>query len=102
VGCVPSGEGGAATMKRLIPIPLAVVLLALMGGVVGADNTSNDRVLRGDKGEYIEYFKKDSANGDKNYLYTETEFKDKWGRQCTVVTGDSEQTIALDCEAPRG
>ena len=88
-------------MKRLIPF--AVVLLGLaVPAVALAGDTSNDRILRGDKNEYIEYFKKDSANGDKNYLYTETEFKDKWGRICTVVTGDSEQTIAMDCEYPRG
>jgi len=83
-------------------IALVVVLLGLAGGVVGADNNSNDRILRGDKNEYIEVFKKDSANGDKNYLYTITQFKDSWGRICTVTTADSEKTIALDCEYPRG
>ena len=87
-------------MKALVG--LAVVLVALAGGVVGADNTSNDRILRGDRNEYIEVFKKDSANGDKNYLYTITQFKDSWGRQCTVVSGDSEKTIALDCDPARG
>jgi hypothetical protein len=74
----------------------------LFAGSVRADNTDNDRVLRGDKKEFIEVFKKDDSGGDKNYLYTITEFTDKWGRKCTVVTGDSEQTIALDCETPRG
>lgn len=87
-------------MKRLIP--LTVLAIALTGGVVGADDSDNDRVLRGDKGDYIEVFKKDSGGGSKNYLYTITEFKDEWGRQCTVVTGASETAIALDCEVPRG
>ena len=88
-------------MKRLIPF--VVVLLGLaVPAVALAGDTSNDRILRGDKNEYIEVFKKDSADGDKNYLYTISEFKDKWGRECTVVSGDSEKTIALDCEHPRG
>lgn len=83
-------------MKRLIP--LVIVLFALAGGVVSADNNDNDRVLKGK--DFIEVFKDDG--GGKNYLYTITEFKDKWGRECTVVTGDSEKTIALDCEEPPG
>lgn len=85
--------------RRWLALPL-VALVALAAGdtVAGADdNTSNDRILRGDNHDYVEVFKKDSANGKKNYLYTVTEFTDKWGRKCTVVTGDSEQTIALSC-----
>ena len=83
-------------MKRLIP--LAIVVLGLAGGVVSADSKDNDRVLKGK--DFIEVFKDDG--GGKNYLYTITQFKDSWGRECTVVTGDSEKTIALDCEHPRG
>jgi hypothetical protein len=83
-------------MKKLIP--LTIVLFALAGGVVSADSKDNDRVLKGT--QFIEVFK-DDGDG-KNYLYTITEFKDKWSRNCTVVTGDSEKTIALDCETPRG
>jgi hypothetical protein len=83
-------------MKWLIG--LAVVVAGLAGGVVGAGDTDNDRVLKGK--DFIEVFKDDG--NDKNYLYTITEFKDRHGRVCTVVTGDSEKTIALDCEFPRG
>jgi len=80
-------------------IILAIFTVVSTGGVAySADDSSNDRVLRGDRNEYIEFFKKDSANGRKNYLNTVTTFKDNWGRGCTVVTGDSEQTIALDCD----
>lgn len=89
------------TLTLLIPlIPLAAVLFA--SDVQADNNNDNDRVLRGDKKEFIEVFKKDDAGGDKNYIYTITQFKDSWGRECTVVTGDSEKTIALDCETPRG
>jgi hypothetical protein len=73
-----------------------------IAAVALADDEDNDRILRGDRGEYIEVFKKDSSGGEKNYLYTITEFEDAWGRQCTVVTGDSETTIALDCDKPQG
>jgi hypothetical protein len=87
-------------MKPLVALTILMMVLACGG--VSADNTGNDRVLRGDKKEFIEVFKKDDAGGDKNYLYTITEFKDMFSRDCTVVTGDSEKTIALDCEFPRG
>lgn len=83
-------------------IVLAIFTVVLTGGVTIADDTSNDKVLRGDRNEYIEIFKKDSSKGDKNYLYTVTTFEDNWGRGCTVVTGDSEQTIALDCDDIEG
>jgi len=76
----------------------AGVASVIGGSIVLADADDNDRILRGDLNDYIEVFKRDSENGDKNYLYTITEFEDDWGRQCTVVTGDSEMTIALDCE----
>lgn len=85
-------------MKKLLAllgIPVIAVSLPIM---VSADNKSNDRVLTGDKGEFIEVFKRDDSGGDKNYIYTISEFTDKHGRLCTVVTGDSEQTIALDCD----
>lgn len=87
--------------KRALAVLAAFVVISCGGSApAGADDTSNDRVLRGDHSEYIEVFKKDSAGGRKNYLYTVTEFKDQWGRECTVVSGDSEQTIALDCDQP--
>ncbi len=81
-------------MKNRILVALAIIFAALTGGAVIA-GTSNDIILKEDK--YNEYFKKE-GNGDKNYLYTETEFKDRWGRECTVVTGASETAIALDCD----
>lgn len=87
-------------MKRA-PI-LAVLTVGLIAGAAGgiayADDTDNDRILRGDKGEYLEFFKKDSKDGRKNYLYTVTGFVDQFGRECTVVTGDSEKTITVDCD----
>ena len=66
------------------------------GAWAGSDN---DRVLGEDK--YIEVFKKE-GRGDKNYLYTITEFEDAHGRQCTVVTGASETSIAIDCDRRQG
>lgn len=72
--------------------------LPLLVPIFSDSGKDNDRVLKGK--EFIEVFK-DDGNG-KNYLYTITEFKDRWGRKCTVVTGDSEQTIALDCEQHNG
>lgn len=83
-------------LRRIIP--LTIVAVALTATVAAADNKGNDRVLTGDKNEFVEVFKRDDSGGDKNYIYTISEFKDKWGRECTVVTGDSEQTIALDCD----
>lgn len=88
---------GGLTEKALIVLPLLV-----FGGHVSADDSDNDRILRGDKGDYIEVFKKDSAGGKKNYLYTISGFKDEFGRECTVVSGDSEKTLALDCDRPVG
>lgn len=73
---------------------LTMVATFILGGIALA-GTGNDRVLKEDK--YIEVFKQE-GRGDKNYLYTITEFKDEWGRQCTVVTGSSETAIALDCD----
>ena len=82
-------------------ILLAILAVSVFGIAACGDDddggngpTGNDRVLKGN--DFIEVFK-DDGNG-KNYLYTITEFKDRWGRNCTVVTGDSEQTIAVDCQ----
>jgi hypothetical protein len=72
------------------------------GAVVMADKKDNDRVLNGEEMEFIEVFRQDNSRGDKNYQYTITEFTDAHGRDCTVVSGDSEKTIALDCDRPRG
>jgi hypothetical protein len=89
--------------KLIIAIPTTAVLIAGAAGIaVAADNKGNDRVLTGTKNEFIEVFRRDDPNGDKNYQYTITEFKDKWGRNCTVVTGDSEKAIALDCDKVDG
>lgn len=97
--------------RALIGAVVAIVLVATISTVASivlarpaqaAKNTDNDRILRGDRKEYIEVFKRDSAHGYKNYLYTITEFTDRWGRHCTVTTGASEKTIALDCDgSPR-
>jgi hypothetical protein len=83
-------------IRRIIPVTIAAV--ALTGGIVGAGE-GNDRVLGEDK--YIEVFKRE-GRGDKNYLYTITSFEDEFGRECTVVSGDSEKTLALDCDRPQG
>jgi len=84
---------------RWLRWPVAAVLgFCVLGSDVGADGKDNDRVLKGR--DFIEVFKDDG--GGKNYLYTITEFTDRWGRKCTVVTGDSEQTIALDCQDKAG
>lgn len=86
-------------MKKLV-LGGIFLFTAVVGSIVGfgvgaiaTAGTSNDRVLG--ENQYNEYFKKEGSN--KNYLYTETEFKDAWGRKCTVVTGASESTIALSC-----
>lgn len=88
-------------MKRQIAFVVSIVAIAIgfFGAGFAMAGTGNDRVLRED--QYIEVFKKEGR--DKNYTYTITEFKDVWDRVCTVTTGDSEQTIALDCDfMPRG
>lgn len=90
-------------------LAIVIVLLVVGAGVAVANdsNKTNDRVLHDnspaytvkEKGGYGEVFKQE-GKGDKNYLYTVTEFEDRWGRQCTAVSGDSEKTIALDCDLP--
>lgn len=75
-------------------IALSILVTGLAGGAISA-GSGNDRVLNED--QYIEVFKKE-GRGDKNYLYTITEFEDAWNRQCTVVTGASETAISLDCQ----
>jgi hypothetical protein len=90
-------------MTKVMIVATTLIMFALVlligcsgdSGGGGTGPTSNDRVLTGK--QFTEVFKND-GNG-KNYLYTITEFTDKFGRNCTVVTGDSEKTIALDCEA---
>lgn len=85
-------------MKKLITgTIIAVVVAGSATAVLASDK--NDHVLHED--QYQEYFKQE-GNGDKNYLYTVTGFNDQFGRVCTVVTGDSEQTIALDCDFKKG
>lgn len=89
--------------RRWLAVPLVALVVLLAGDTVaGADAKSNDRILRGDRQEYIEVFKQDAAGGKKNYLYTITEFTDRWGHKCTVITGDSERTIALSCAGAAG
>ena len=89
-------------MKRLRYWGSAIVVGAAVGATVSvvafADNKDNDRVLRGDRMEFIEVFRQDDKNGDKNYQYTITEFTDKFGRVCTVATVNSEQAVGLDCD----
>lgn len=88
--------------RALVGAMVAIVLVLGVSLAVpahAAKNTDNDRVLRGDKGEYVEVFKRDSRHGEKNYLYTITEFTDRWGRHCTVVAGASERTLSLDCDS---
>jgi hypothetical protein len=79
---------------RKILVAVGLAGLALFTGTAAA-SSKNDRVLHEDK--YIEVFKQEGKGGDKNYLYTITEFVDGYGRKCTVVTGASETAIALDC-----
>lgn len=79
---------------------LAAAVLA--GGVAYASDTekANDVVLRDRPSsgppQYLEFFKKEGTNG-KNYLYTLTQIATPGGNYCTVVTGDSERTIAISC-----
>jgi hypothetical protein len=78
----------------LKPVVAATLVgVALFTGAAAA-STKNDRVLHEDR--YVEVFKQE-GHGDKNYLYTITEFTDRFGRDCTVVTGASESAIALQC-----
>lgn len=88
--------------QRIIAGVILILAVVGIGGAALADNKDNDRVLRGDRMEFIEVFRQDDKNGDKNYQYTITEFEDTHGRLCTVTTADSEQTIALDCDWPQG
>lgn len=83
-------------MKHRIGFVMSLLAIAVGFFSVGIAiaGTDNDRVLKEDK--YIEVFKKEGSH--KNYMYTITEFIDAWGRVCTVVSGDSEQTIDLDCD----
>lgn len=103
-------------------VAVALAVGAIVVGAVGAITwafvtdaaassgpRSNDRTLFGTdsvtlkfKAGYQEVFKKDTRGANhKNYLYTVTSFTDSFGRSCTVVSGASEQTIAMDCADAR-
>lgn len=83
-----------AGSKRVRALGALIAAVLLMGVGAAAAGTGNDTVLR--ESQYDEFFKKEGSN--KNYLYTRTEWRDGHGRYCTVVSGDSEKTIALDCD----
>lgn len=88
--------------KIIAGIAAFTMAMGLGGGIAYAKNTDNDKVLRGDRAEYTEYFKQDSAGGRKNYLYTATDVPAPKPGHCLVVTGDSEQTIAIACNNGQG
>lgn len=89
------------TRKRLAVCVLLSVL-TFAGGIAYASDAEkvNDIVLRdrpaNGPAQYLEFYKKE-GNGDKNYLYTLTQVATPGGNYCTVVTGDSEKTIAISC-----
>lgn len=96
------------TRLQVLMIGLSVIVVALasfFAGQAWADevNKRNDVVFNdrptGRGPDYIEVYKKE-GKGDKNYLYTLTQVVTPGGPFCTVVTGDSERTIAITC-APR-
>lgn len=89
-------------------VALAVTMLMSGAGVAYAtsrsQSESNDHILVGTHQDYQEFFKRDSGSsnphsGDtKNYLYTSSAVVDAPPPgKCVVVTGNSEQTIAISC-----
>lgn len=90
-------------MRKRVFVGALVSLLVVGGHSALADgpskNTDNDVNLVS-PGGFTEYFKRDSSGGRKNYIYTRTEFVDGHGRVCTVITGASESTLAIDCDFP--
>lgn len=92
-------------MKKFVAGVVAGAVL-FSGGVAWAKNTDNDRVLSGEKQEYIEYFKTDKISCNrpecKNYLYTVTQIPKPKPGYCLVVSGDSEQTISISCPEGQG
>lgn len=90
-------------------IGAVVALLALGSFYVGtayAKNTDNDRVLSGEKKEFVEYFKTDKLSCNKteckNYLYTVSQIDAPPPGKCNVVTGASEKTLAIFCNNAAG
>lgn len=93
--------------RRLVAlIALTFITLLCFGGIAYAKNTDNDRVLSGEKQEYLEYFKTDKASCHrsdcKNYLYTATDIPAPKAGHCVVVSGDSEKTLAISCNYGAG
>lgn len=88
--------------KALTYLAVAVCSTILINGTLWgsyalAKNTDNDIVLK--EKDYTEIFKNEGH--DKNYLYTRTEIPAPKPGKCIVVTGDSEQTIALFCNTDK-
>ena len=103
-------------MNKIQKTILATAILVGTFGIGSAAQGSpvkstrdNDNYVYGDEGNriamksgYAEVFKRDTPRGDKNYLYTVTEFTDRWGRHCTVLTGASETAVTMDCSESVG
>jgi hypothetical protein len=86
--------------KFKVAAAAAVFITACSGSANAADDTTNDKVLVGDRQEYVEYFKQDHPSkdsADKNYLYTTTQVDAPPVGKCIIVTGDSEQAVAIFC-----
>lgn len=81
---------------KLVGSIIAIVMFAGMGTAY-AKNTDNDVSLRGDRGEFIEYFKQDKKGADKNYLYTVSEQDAPALGKCDVYTIASESYIQVVC-----
>jgi hypothetical protein len=94
----PDKDTWRSIMNKRIAI-LAVSIFALVASGTGtaiARNTDNDVVLK--QNEYHEYFKQERAHGKKNHMYTESsKVPAPPPGLCVVVTGDSEQGIAISC-----
>lgn len=87
-------------MKKVLAGFIVGIMVAGCSAAV-ADNTSNDHVLRGDKGEYQEFFKQDAPGGDKNYIYTISQQDAPPPGKCLVITVHSEVAVTAVCNIPR-
>lgn len=83
--------------KVLAAAGIALVATVPLAGA--AANVANDRVLLSPDG-FTEWFRKDSPNGKKNYIFTTSVQVDAPPvGKCLVVTGLDETTVAVSCNS---
>lgn len=99
----PAGEN-VFVLVGLIVVLVSVIVF--FGGVAYAKNTDNDRVLSGEKQQFLEYYKTDKAechNGScKNYLFTTYDLPAPKPGHCTVIGMNSEKAAAMWCNDGAG